>query len=137
MMYFFFVLRRLLFLITFRYLENYPAFQIILLNLMNLGILIYQGSQQPQDRRHRVWLENINEYLVITCSFHLMFYSDWVTDKTVQYCYGWSQILFIVIIIIINMWFVFYHSLRGVNFLRIKLTYAFNFYFCTPPTEPK
>ena len=49
---------------------------------MNLVILMYQGSQQPQERRERVWLENINEFFVIICSFHLMFYTDWVNDKT-------------------------------------------------------
>ena len=50
----------------------------------------------------------------------MMFYTDWVLEKEVQFWYGWNQIYVVYTLIVLNMIFVFYYSMRGIFFVLFK-----------------
>ena len=70
----------------------------------------------------------MNEYFITTATFHMMFYTDWVLEKEVQFWYGWNQIYVIYTLIVLNMIFVFYYSMRGIYFVLFKRGLIFGRY---------
>ena len=57
-------------------------------------------------------IEVFNEIIISVSTLHLVFFTDFVLDKEVQYMYGWSMLGFIVLCIIVNMSFVFYFGFK-------------------------
>ena len=50
---------------------------------MNKFNLIYQSHYTPIASRLRNRIENMNEFFIITATFHMMFFTDWVLEKEV------------------------------------------------------
>ena len=67
--YFFFILRRIVYVLVYFLLSNYPTFQIQIISFCNLAQLIYLGNVKPLDSVLRNRLELSNEYFIISCCF--------------------------------------------------------------------
>jgi hypothetical protein len=65
----------------------------------------------------------INEFLVSLTTVHILFFTDWVPDKQLQYTFGFSMIAVISIQMITNILIVLYFSL---NSFRLFLVWIGN-----------
>ena len=108
--YFVYGIRRSLFISFSYFLTDYPILQIICLNLMNLLILIYITEVQPFFGRFRNRIELMNDFGQILLSFHIMYFTDWVSSPDTQVMYGWVMITFTGVMIVINMSIIFSNS---------------------------
>lgn len=53
-----------------------------------------------------------NEFCLIGCVYHLQFFTDFVTEATINYNAGWSIIMITMINIVINMLIMIYSSVK-------------------------
>ena len=78
-----FVARRIIYMMCFKFLVDYPVLQLQITAYMNMLVMIYQGSQTPIASRLRNQIENMNEFFIIIATLHMMFYTDWIPEKEV------------------------------------------------------
>ena len=116
-----FVLRRFLMILSYKLFFEHPIYQILILNYSNLFMMIYQGSFGPFKNPLRNKVESMNEIFIAICSYHMMLYSEWVLSQQVQFNYGWSQIFFMILLITVNLIFVFYSTAKGLFLLCKKI----------------
>jgi len=74
---FFFMLRRILFVVIIVYIDH-PAIQVICVQFLNMAIVIYQGRVSPLEDPTLNKYELTNEFLVLICSYATFF---WVSQS--------------------------------------------------------
>ena len=75
-----FMIRRIIYCSICFFSSSYPGMQIIYMNLLNLACMIYLGYNKPFTSRFKNRLEIFNEFTVMTCTLHMMAFTDWVPD---------------------------------------------------------
>ena len=65
-------------------------------------------------------IELFNEFCICYASLHLNYFTDWVPDTELQYDYGWSLLIIVMIMVIVNMSFVLYYAIRNLYFVYLK-----------------
>ena len=121
MFYFFFIIRRLIFVtVAFNWDDPHIVLQLFAVLYMNIFFVIYQGSVKPLASRFNNRLELFNEFLVGCCSFYTMCFTDWILSKKVQAHYGYHMIFIIGVLISTNVLVILYFSGRSILFLMYK-----------------
>ena len=69
--------------------------------------VIYIGHARAQERIELNYIELVNEFFVQEASVHLIFFTDFITDASVQYQYGWYMIAGITFVFVFNFSFIF------------------------------
>lgn len=80
-----------------------PVLQILLCHYSNLAIMIYQGSCYPKYGRPMNRLANYDELLIFACTFHLNFFTEWISELEDQYLFGWSFLIFIHLHLVVHL----------------------------------
>ena len=73
--------RRLLIGLFSLFLQEFPAFQIILSTLSTLCMMIYLLTVRPFDDPFLNKLEIFNEFCVLVSTYHLYLYSDFLSNE--------------------------------------------------------
>ena len=60
-------------------------------------------------------MEVFNEMTVLICSWHLLIFSDLITDADIQYMAGWSLVLITISNLLINIGIVLFTSLADLK----------------------
>ncbi len=87
------MLRRALYAAVLVMWANYPIFQIMALTMMSIVMLIYIMLVKPYDDRRLNRMEVFNELTVLMCAWHLLLFTDMITDTDVKWMAGWSMVL--------------------------------------------
>ena len=101
-----FIVRRWLVLYIAFYMGSEPYNQIIAMNLLNMGTMIYHGQVEPFNSRHARRIDFFNEFTVVVMSYFMFVYGDNVQDEDVKFYLGWVQTCFFGFIILVNSIFV-------------------------------
>lgn len=80
---FFFCLRRMIFMFGYQFLTDYPAMQILLLNYVNLAFAMYHAKYFPYTDIVFNKLQMVNEMFVLFVSHHIMLFTPFISDKEV------------------------------------------------------
>ena len=91
-----YVTRRLIYLVAAFFCMELPSMQLLIIYYENLFVLLYTG-QKPLVGRMLNRYEMVNEIVVFTVCWHLMFFTDWVDTEDSKVKFGWSMITIIVL----------------------------------------
>lgn len=69
----------------------------------NLGVMLYQFGTKPIDGKVQNRLENFNETCIIVISFHLIWFTDYVSDLHFEIQAGRSMLAFLAINSLVNL----------------------------------
>ena len=86
---FYFILRRLIYVVTSFFLKSLPGIQLIILNYLNLFMTIYLGMYMPMLDRKTNRIEIMNELFVIAATYNVMFFTEFVTDPETRFLTGY------------------------------------------------
>jgi hypothetical protein len=84
-------------------------------------MILYQGLNNPLIGRWNNRIEFINEICISYSCFHIIFFTDWIKEKELQYQLGWSMLAVTVFCILFNFYFIFYHGLWSLFVMAKKL----------------
>lgn len=101
--------RRILFvLVAFNEkIASAKIFQILWILMINLACIIYFGGQRPLKKRVDNSIEMFNQLIVAFSTFHILLFTDFVQDASLQYEMGWSMVGTFSILIVVNLFYVF------------------------------
>ena len=99
-----------MFLVIAFFSEAHPAIQVMSLTFLNTVMILYQGSVRPLLSKLDNTIELTNEFLISICSIHMMFFTDAIAEATLQYDYGKSMCAFILLLSLVNVFFILYFS---------------------------
>jgi len=74
--------------------------------------LIYVGLVEPHRNKADQALDLANEFLLILTSYCLLVFSTWVPDTNARHLTGLVQVALVVIIIVINFYFLLWPILH-------------------------
>ena len=78
--------------------------QIELLILLNMSYLVFYAHYKPEiGTARKQFIEKFNEFLLVICSYNLMFYTYFILSLEVQYNLGYSFVLTVVIVLFVNI----------------------------------
>ena len=101
--YFFFILRRLLYLsLLFNYLSLTTTLQMLIIMLINLMNIIYLGIFEPKEARMDRRIEIANDTAIAMCFISMLTMTDWASSPEQKFRNTWLVILFIEITIAFN-----------------------------------
>ena len=89
---FFFVVRRLLFIVAAIFLENFLWGQLAIQFFCSVTMIIYLCTFWPFVEPIFTKIEIMNEVTSIFLLYHMFTFTDWVPDASVRYLLGWSFI---------------------------------------------
>lgn len=115
-----FIMRRFLFVLISFKVDYMSSIQIILINLINLGCLIYYGYVKPFDSRLRTRIDMFNEISVTVITWHMMFFTQFVPDPRNQSIVGWSMIICICFNALCNVLVVLWFAGRSLYLICTK-----------------
>ena len=78
---------------------------------MNLLVIIYVSDSKAQITPLESHLEIFNEVTIISCTLHLVCFTDYIDDVDMQYAIGWSMLSILFLNIFIFMSVIIYKSL--------------------------
>ena len=91
---------------------NLQVFQIIGMDFLNLGMLIYLAKIQPFQGRFRNRIELFNDFSQINIWLFVSLFTPYVTNPEAQDKFGWLVValvtLFMMINIVVIVYFIFY-----------------------------
>ena len=121
MYYAFFIVRRTMYLCILLIMPFLTTtFQIYALILLNFLTLMYYAQVKPISPKLDRRLDIFNEFMVGNITISLFVISDWNTDPTVRFKYGWFIIAQITALIAVNLIFVAYFMFKGLRALYRK-----------------
>ncbi|CDW86251.1 UNKNOWN [Stylonychia lemnae] len=88
-----FLFKRLIFAIIAVFMREYPALQILILIMMNLGSMLYIFHTKPFDDAKTNNLEVFNEACVLGISYQILFFTDYLRDPLIQYQIGYGILI--------------------------------------------
>ena len=77
---------------------------------------MYFGLNRPLSTRLRNNLSLFNEYMLLVCCVVLMFFTEAIPDIKIRYSFGWVFNGGIIIVLIVNYWFII-----GLSIYHLKL----------------
>ena len=92
-------------------------------------MIIYQGQFNPIILPLRNKMENMNEFFIILCTFHLFCYTDWIPDLEVRANIGLFNAYMISLMMLLNMMIVVYYSVKSLHLIYIKYNNLANYMF--------
>ena len=104
MQYFYvYLMRRYCFLLMVFYLPNYPAFQLMLWNFLNLVQVSYLLHAKPFEEPGVNKIELFNEFVIFFLSYLFLCFSDWVSDPALKTKVGAFFIYVIFFNVFVNL----------------------------------
>ena len=104
--------RRIIFVGLSVVFVNVQVFQIIGMDILNLGMLIYLANIQPFKGRFRNRIELFNDFSQINICLFVSLFTPYVTNPVAQDKFGWLMVglvtLFMMINMVIVVYFIFY-----------------------------
>lgn len=117
-----FIVRRMNYCLLALSLQHIPGVQLIIIFLMNLAIMIYQGNVEPFKTKKNNNHELINEYFIGLTTITLFLYTDFCNDVDFKYASGYFFILIVVCNIMFNLYDILLGFFRNVSlFYRKKM----------------
>lgn len=71
--------------------------------MLTLANLAYVLTVMPFETKLMNITEIINEVTILLVAYHLLFFSDFITNPNVEYDVGWSPIILILASILFNL----------------------------------
>ena len=102
------------------FLDDFIYLQIQLVNLSNLGMLIYQGNNKPFQGKFRNVSENFNEFIIFICFLHVFLFTDFVGDKSMQYNLGYSLMTVIGVFLTFHLTIILLVTLKFVKLIFVR-----------------
>jgi hypothetical protein len=139
-----FVFRRLLFCFNALWMGDYPSIQFLVVVYLCLSNSIFVGNVWPLTGKLYNAIELSNEYFILGISSHLMFFTEWMPTKELEYNMGWSMIILTVILMLFNLCFMASHIVHSMslfirkywNIVKKKMKDFKEYYFTNPPPPP-
>jgi hypothetical protein len=103
----FFIIRRLIFVSVAMYCD-YPSLQIMSNLAINTIYFVYLFSSKPFKGRDKNRMELFNEAIILTASYFLYFFTDWIPDAELKMTFGTILIYLISFDILVNFAYVIY-----------------------------
>jgi hypothetical protein len=75
-------------------------------------MLIYIVEFQPFEKQLINYLEIFNELCILAVAYHLLLFTDFVSDLDIQYNAGWSIVLLTALNIVVNMIVIFIELIK-------------------------
>ena len=110
-----FLIRRYLFVIIPILISNYPALYLQALIMLNLFYLMFYAGVRPHMTLQRTIKYCFNEYMVLFISLHMLCFTDFLNHSELQYQIGYSFILLMLIVFIINIIYMIHNNLLKVK----------------------
>lgn len=107
-------------LIVFVISDSGPIIQLMLVFLLNIFMLIHTGFTQPFNSRLQNRIILMNELGIGLITYHMLYFTDWVADQSVQSNYGWSMIGFCSFFTGFNCIFVLFYGGKSAYLLCLK-----------------
>ena len=82
--------------------------------------MIYIGSAKAFERKLYNIMDIINESFTAIISLHMFLYTYWVDDKDFQTIVGWSMIIFVTAMLVINLGPILYYMGKQIKLIAIK-----------------
>jgi len=82
---------------------NFEGFKIQAFLYTSVFYLIYVGMVMPHTEKVYNRLEIVNESLLILLAYHMFAFTPFVAEKDISYMTGWSAIVVIAVIIVLNI----------------------------------
>lgn len=98
-----FIIRRILFVSTAFNVDQFECQQIQSIMLMNIVAFMYQTDSYPSDRKLNNQIAVFNEITITVVTMHMLCYTDWISDKDLQYNIGWSHIYWMCLNVLCNL----------------------------------
>eukprot|EP00347_Sterkiella_histriomuscorum_P021584 403333467 len=100
----FMLLRRLIFAYSVVFLGEYKVLQLFLMIFSNVLYIAYLFLAKPYDQKSLFYQELFNEICTLTCSYHLLLFTDdnILQSPQIHYDFGWILIAFTLLNMIIN-----------------------------------
>ena len=81
--------------------------------ILNLSYLVFYTHMRPElGSRRKQMMEKFNEFMLIICSYHLMFFTYFIQSLELQYILGYSFVVTVVAILLVSilnlLWVVFF-----------------------------
>ena len=115
-----FYVRRVNFCFLALFLKHLPIIILQINMLLNLFIIIYQGSICPFITRQQNRIELFNEVFITIITFHLCLFTQFVPEYEVQIKMGWSLIFFTVVLSLGNFMIILREGFRSIYLVFVK-----------------
>ena len=96
------------------------SIQLILLLYLNIATTIYFGKIRPKIGKFFNRLEMFNEAMFQVVCFHQFLFTAFVPDFKLKFNIGWSQMLVIIFLILINLSLIIYFAFMKLRLYLIK-----------------
>ena len=101
-----FMIRRFLFIIVPLSFQNKPGIQLSLLIFLSSLYIIWYIMLWPHNMRKLVYIELTNEVFFMILNYHMVAFTLFNPDLQTQFNMGWSYLLFMGLLILVNLTFV-------------------------------
>ena len=105
-------MRRLVFALSAIQLNDYVFLQILLQFVSSLGLIFFINWYQPFLHRKMSRLETFNEWTEIMLLYHLMMFTQWISDPIQRHKTGWSFIALICAYMLLHLSLMMYASVK-------------------------
>ena len=106
-----FMIRRIMTCITIVYVET-PVYQIFVLDFTVLFVVILHGQILPFSTKSHHRIDVFNEVCVLVIMYHMIVYTDFVTNAHRKFEMGWSMITITLINVVVNIGFLLYMQVK-------------------------
>lgn len=121
---FFFMVRRIIFVMSVIYLNGYPVLQVNLMLVQSLSFVVYLIVAKPFEDPKINRIEIFNELSILFITYpSLLFTGYFNADVDLQYKAGWAMIIMIFGNIAVNLIFVVKENYRAVKQLCRRLVW--------------
>jgi hypothetical protein len=97
------LLRRLILGVTVTSMTEYPLYCLFIMNFSTLTSIIIVGTQEPFKDRIRRSLDLFNEWIVLVINYHLLCFTNFVSDPTAREYLGYSMTAVTCLFLVINL----------------------------------
>ena len=104
------------------FLQDYPYFQMFIVNAQVTFLIIFIGLAEPYKVKSHSFFEKFNESFVIILNYHLLCFADFVVDTKTRNLVGWSMIVSIGICLFINMTFIIGNAIKD-TYIKYRFKY--------------
>ena len=87
--------------------------------LLQISMVLYQGLAKPGTDRMSNRIDLFNEMQILFCTDYIVLFTDFV-DLQLQFKVGWAWTAILLLTLIINLTFIFYHSIRRLVLTAVK-----------------
>ena len=82
--------------------------------------MMYQNGNKPLNFKLRNRVEEANEIFIGIITFHMLFFTGWVSNFELETIFGWSMIIWTLICIIFNLLFIVYFGFHHFWMVRMN-----------------